>query len=109
MEIFDLCKIKSFPYKQRNKNVFYMTDEFKTRIINLAADEEIPECEMASFVIFYVIEGEAIITVNSVEKVINAGKCLISEPAVLSLKTKSGVKILGVQINKFVNQSINKK
>lgn len=101
MQIFDLNKIKSFPYEKRDKNVFYLTKEFKTRIINLGADEEMPECEMASFVIYYVIEGEAIVKINSVEKVIDAGKCLISEPAILSLKTKHGIKILGIQISKI--------
>jgi quercetin dioxygenase-like cupin family protein len=100
MEIFDLYKMQSFPYGQRDKNVFYLTEEFKTRIINLAAGEEIPECEMASYVIFLVLQGEAIVTVNSKESVIDAGKCLISEPAVLSLKTKNGVRIIGIQINK---------
>ena len=101
MKIFDLNKIQSFPYEQRDKNVFYLTEEFKTRIINLAAGEEIPECEMASYVIFLVLQGEAIVTVNSEESVIDAGKCLISEPAVLSLKTKNGVRIMGIQINKI--------
>jgi mannose-6-phosphate isomerase-like protein (cupin superfamily) len=100
MEIFDLYKMQSFPYGQRDKNVFYLTEEFKTRIINLAAGEEVPECEMASYVIFLVLQGEAIVTVNSKESVIDAGKCLISEPAVLSLKTKNGVRIIGIQINK---------
>ena len=101
MQIFDLYKMQSFPYEQRGKNVFFITKEFKTRIINLAVGEEIPQCEMASYVIFYVIEGEAIVTVNYKESVIDAGKCVISEPAVLSLKTKHGVKILGIQINKI--------
>lgn len=101
MEIFDLYKMQSFPYKQRDKNVFYLTKEFKARIINLQAGEEIPECEMASYVIFLVLQGEAIVTVNSEESVIDAGKCLISEPAVLSLKTKNGVRIIGIQINKI--------
>jgi mannose-6-phosphate isomerase-like protein (cupin superfamily) len=101
MEIFDLNKMQSFPYKQRDKNVFYLTEEFKTRIINLHAGEEIPECEMASYVIYLVLQGEAIVTVNSEESVIDAGKCLISEPAVLSLKTKNGVRIMGIQINKI--------
>jgi quercetin dioxygenase-like cupin family protein len=68
MEIFDLNKMQSFPYEKRSKNVFYLTDEFKTRIINLSAGEEIPECVMSSYVIFYVIEGEAIVTVNSEKK-----------------------------------------
>lgn len=101
MKIFDLNKIQSFPYEQRDKNVFYLTEEFKTRIINLATGEEIPECEMASYVIYLVLQGEAIVTVNSEESVIDTGKCLISEPAVLSLKTKNGVRIMGIQINKI--------
>ena len=100
MKIFDLYKMKSFPYEKRDKNVFHHSKEFKTRIINLSAGEKIPECEMASYVIFLVLQGEATVRVNSKESVIDAGKCLISEPAVLSLKTKNGVKIMGVQINK---------
>ena len=102
MEIFDLYRIPSFPYGQRNENVFYLTKEFKTRIINLHAGEKIPECEMASYVIFLVLKGEAIVTVDSKESVIDAGKCLISEPAVLSLRTKDGVRIMGIQIKKII-------
>ncbi len=100
MKMFDLYKMKSFPYEERNKNVFYHSKEFKTRIIDLSAGEEIPECEMASYVIFMVLRGEAIVTVNSKDSAVDAGKCIISEPAVLSLKTKNGVKIMGIQINK---------
>ena len=100
MQIFDLHKMQSFPYEQRDKNVFYITKEFKTRIINLAAGEEIPQCEMASYVIFYVIEGEAIVTVNSHKSVINTGKCIITDPAVISLKSDVGARIVGIQIKK---------
>lgn len=101
MKIFDLYEMRSFPHEERDKNVFYHSKEFKTRIISLSAGEKIPECEMASYVIFLVIQGEATVTVNSKDSVISAGKCLISEPALLSLKTKSGVKIMGIQINKI--------
>jgi len=100
MEIFDLNKIKSYPYKDRDKNVFYATDEFKTRIIDLVAGQEIPACQMASYVIFYVIEGEAIITVNSHKSFINTGKCIITDPAVISLKSDTGVRIVGIQVKK---------
>ena len=100
MKIFDLYEMKSFPYEKRDKNVFYHSKEFKTRIIGLSAGEEIPECVMASYVIFLVLQGEAIVTVDSKDSVIGTGKCLISEPATLSLKTKIGVKIMGIQINK---------
>lgn len=100
MEIFNLKEMKSYPYSQRDKNVFYSTKEFKARIINLSAGEEIPSCEMQSYVIFYIIDGEVVITVNSKELTIETGKCLITEPAILSVKTVAGVKMIGIQINK---------
>jgi quercetin dioxygenase-like cupin family protein len=100
MEIFDLNNIKSYPYSGRDKNVFYSTDEFKTRIIDLAAGEEIPDCKMTSYVIFYVINGEAVITADSIKSVINSGKCIITEPAVISLKSDTGARIVGIQVKK---------
>ena len=59
-----------------------------------------PTCEMQSSVIFYVIEGSAEVNVNDENQTISQGQCMITEPAVLSLKTKNGVLITGVQINK---------
>jgi mannose-6-phosphate isomerase-like protein (cupin superfamily) len=100
MKVFDLNKITVFPYEQRDKNVFYQTKEFKTRIIELPPDGQMPICEMASHVIFFVLEGEAIVTVNSETVTLKEKQCLITEPATLSMKTMSGVKILGVQIAK---------
>lgn len=45
MQIFNLGSIKTFPYEQRDKNVFFKTDEFKARIISLLPGKKIPECE----------------------------------------------------------------
>ncbi|MBC8387640.1 MAG: hypothetical protein H8E13_06275 [Actinobacteria bacterium] len=100
MKIFDLYDIESFPYSSRDKNVFYYTDEFKTRIIELAKGDKIPECEMDSYVVFYVIKGEAVITVNTSTSTIDAGKCVITSPAIISLKSDSGARLLGIQIKK---------
>jgi len=58
MQVFDLKAMKAYPYEERDKNVFYKTKEFKARIIELPAGGEMPTCEMASYVIFYVIEGQ---------------------------------------------------
>ena len=55
MQIFNLNTMKASPYEERGKNVFYKAEKFKTRIIDLAAGEGIPECEMSSHVIFYVL------------------------------------------------------
>jgi len=100
MKIFNLKEMSVFPYEQREKNVFYQTDEFKTRIIELSPGGEMPICKMASYVIFYVLNGKARVTVNSETVELKEKQCLITEPATLSMKTESGVRILGVQIQK---------
>ena len=100
MKIFDLNKITAFPYEQRDKNVFYQAKEFKTRIIALPPGGQMPTCEMESHVIFFVLDGEASVTVNSETVELKEKQCLITEPATLSMKTIGGVRILGVQIQK---------
>ena len=100
MKVFDLDKINVFPYEQREKNVFYQTKEFKTRIIELPPGGQMPTCEMASYVIFYILNGEVRVTVNSETVELKEKQCLIIEPATLSMKTISGVRIIGVQIQK---------
>lgn len=99
MKIFDLNAMHAFPYEERHKNVLFSTPEFKTRIIELPAGGEMPQCEMAQYVVFMVVEGAARVTVNRQESELLTGQCLITEPATLSMKTEKGVKILGIQIN----------
>jgi len=55
---------------------------------------------MASYVIFYVIEGAAEVRVNQEIINIKEGQCLITEPATLSMRTNDGVKITGIQVVK---------
>jgi mannose-6-phosphate isomerase-like protein (cupin superfamily) len=98
MILFDLKTIKTFPYKDRDKNVFFKSNDFKVRMIALAKNEENPCCEMKDSVIFYVIDGEGEIEVNSKKDKIFAGNCIVTEPSKISLKTKNGIKILGIQI-----------
>lgn len=49
MQIFNLDSIKTFPFEERDKNVFFKVKEFKTTIINLSPGEKIPECEMVLY------------------------------------------------------------
>ena len=98
MKVFDFEKMLSFPYEQREKNVFYQTNEFKTRIIELPSGGQMPTCEMASYVIFYVLSGKVKVTVNSEINELKEKQCLISEPATISMKTESGVKLMGIQV-----------
>lgn len=100
MQVFNLKTIKSYPYEDRHKNVFYKAKEFKTRIIELPPGGEMPTCEMASYVVFYVIRGTAEVEVNQQKTILKEGQCLITEPATLTMKTQNGVKMMGIQIMK---------
>lgn len=100
MKVFDLKAMVAYPYEERDKNVFYKAKEFKARIIELPPGGEIPDCEMASYVIFYVIQGSAEVKVNQENVNIKEGQCLITEPATLSMRTNDSVKIMGIQVVK---------
>ena len=98
MRVVDLKAMVSYPYEEREKNIFYNVEEFKVRIIKLPEDGKMPNCEMPSHVIFYVIKGSVDVTVNQEKATINEGQCLISEPATISMRTIDGAKIMGIQI-----------
>ena len=101
MKVFDLNEMKASPYEQREKNVFYQVKEFKARIVELPPGGEMPTCEMASHVIFYVLDGEVTVTVNSETAELREKQCLITEPATLSMTTEEGVKLMGIQVIKM--------
>ena len=101
MQVFDLKAMKAYSYEERDKNVFYKAKEFKARIIELPAGGEMPTCEMASYGIFYVIEGAAEVRVNQEIINIKERQCLITEPATLSMRTNDGVKLMGIQVVKI--------
>ena len=100
MKIFDLDEMTAAPYEQREKNVFYQANEFKTRIIELPPGGQMPTCEMASHVIFYALDGEVKVTVNSESVILKKNQCLIAEPSTFSMQTENGVKLMGIQIAK---------
>lgn len=102
MKVFNLNEMRVFPYEQRDKNVFFQTEEFKTRIIELPPGGQMPSCEMASYVIFYVLDGEVKVTVNSETAELKEKHCLMTEPATISMMTENGVRLLGIQIAKTV-------
>ncbi len=99
MNIFDLKPMKAHPYEERDKNVFFQADTFKARIIELPPNSELPACDMASHIIFYIIKGAVQVTVNNEKKMIKEGNCLISGPASIQVKSESGVKIMGIQVD----------
>ena len=98
MEIFDLMNLKAEGYENRNVNVFFQNDLFKTRVIVLESGQKIPECRMDSFVMFYVVKGEVMLKKNNESSILKENQVFITEPALLSMETNSGARLMGIQI-----------
>jgi mannose-6-phosphate isomerase-like protein (cupin superfamily) len=98
MEIFDLMKLIAEDFDNRNVNVFYENDLFKTRVILLEAGGKIPKCQMNSFVMFYVVKGEVLLRKNDESSILKENQVFISEPALLSMESTAGARLMGIQI-----------
>lgn len=98
MKIFDIGDMKAFGYEQRAMNVIHEAPEFKLRVIELAPGGNIPFCEMASHVVFVCIEGEAVVTIDGEEAVLSPAKGVVTKPATVSMRSRIGAKLMGIQI-----------
>lgn len=98
MEIFDLMDLVAQGYENRQVNVFYQNDFFKARVIAIEAGGKIPECQMDTYVMFYVVKGEVLIRKNDETSVLKENQVLIAEPALVSMESKTGARLMGVQI-----------
>lgn len=98
MEIFDLTQLTAEGYENRSVNVFYQNDYFKTRVIALEPGGAIPACRMESYVLFYVVRGEVLLQKNGESSPLKEGQVFISEPALISMSTQAGARLMGVQI-----------
>lgn len=96
--VFDLNELPVFSFAEREKNIFFSGAGFKTRIIVLPPGGSMPECPMPTVVIFYVVAGQAEVTVDGEVRHLGAGHCLIGEPGRYSMRTSVGTRMLGVQI-----------
>lgn len=98
MKIFDLMNLEAESYENRAFNVFFQNERFKTRVIVLEAGGKIPECKMDSYVMFYVVTGEVDLRKDDETAVLKENQIFITEPAVLSMESKLGARLMGVQI-----------
>ena len=98
MAVFDLQHLETHGYEDRGKNVFYENELFKTRIIELEPGGGMPDCRMECFVIFYVVGGEVIVRKNNEPTTLKEDQVFITEPALLSMHTETGARLMGVQI-----------
>jgi len=98
MEIFDLNDSNVYPFEERDKNVLFQSGAFKVRLIQLEAGGEIPPCAMAMNVIFCVLRGKGIITVNDKTNQVKPHSLIVTPPATISMKSDEGMRVLGIQI-----------
>lgn len=98
MKIFDLMSLEAQGYENRQVNVFFQNDLFKTRVILLEAGGSIPPCHMETYVMFYVVKGEVLLRKNDETSVLKENQVFITEPAILSMESKEGARLMGVQI-----------
>jgi len=104
MEIFDLMNLQAQGYQNRKVNVLYQNDVFKTRVIVLEVGGKVPECNMDTHVMFYVIKGEVILHKNNETSVLKENQLFISEPAILSMESVTGARLMGVQIKTSLSE-----
>ena len=103
MQTFDLQSIAAYPYEQRDKNVLYRGETFKTRIIALKEGEKLPPdapCDMDTSVIFYIVSGRIGVTIDNEYAEAGKDQCIISEPGNYQMEALEPAKIMGVQIQK---------
>lgn len=98
--ILNISENSGMPYEKRNKNVLYQADEFKIRIIDLPENGSVPPCEMVTYVVFTVMQGEVIIMGDGVPHHLSKKQSLVSEPALFSMKSSIGAKLMGIQKKK---------
>ena len=59
---------------------------------------KIPDCQMDCFVMFYVVKGEVLLRKNDESATLKENQVFITEPALLSMETINGARLMGVQI-----------
>ena len=52
---------------------------------------------MDSFVMFYVVKGEVLLRKNEESIILKENHVFITEPALLSMETRTGARLMGVQ------------
>ena len=53
---------------------------------------------MESYVLFYVVQGEVLLHKNDESSPLREGQVFISEPAMISMESQAGARLMGVQI-----------
>lgn len=98
METFDLDAVNIHLFEERDKNVLSQAKTFKVRLIRVEAGGEIPPCNMSTSVIFCVLQGNGVITINAEPTQVKPHSLIVTNPATISMKSEEGMRLLGIQI-----------
>lgn len=98
MRIFDTNASGTEKDADKRTAVLYHATNFKIRIIQLPPGGSIPPCDMVDIVIFHVLSGSVEINSDGNTMPVKDGQGIVSEPSTISMSSKSGVRLLGIQI-----------
>lgn len=99
MNIYDLTKLELDPKAGGNCGAFYQNDLINARLIVLNAGQKISDAQVDSYVMFYVVKGEVTVTRNNETAPLHEKQVFITDPAVVSLETVHGARLMGVRIS----------
>jgi len=97
--IFDLNKLELNIDAEGNCAAFYEGDQFIARIIILEPGSKVQDRVMDSNVILTVIKGTVTLTRNGETAVLTEDQAFVSGPAVLTLSSDTGARLMDVRIN----------
>ena len=100
MNIYDLTKLELDPKAGGNCGAFYQNGLINARLIVLNAGQKISDAQVDSYVMFYVVKGEVTVKRNDETAPLHEKQVFITDPAVVSLETVHGARLMGVRISK---------
>lgn len=100
MQVFDVSTINPGASERPANQVFFDSPAFSARVVALPPGGRMPDCEMSSYVLFFVLDGVVEVTADGESADLAAGQCLVSEPATLSMSSEAGARIMGIQVVK---------
>ena len=99
MNIYDLNKLELDPDAGGNCGVFFQNDLINARLIVLGAGDKISDSAVDTWVMFHVVKGEVQVTRNGETAVLKENQVFLSEPAVVSLESVQGARLIGMRIS----------
>jgi len=99
MNKVDIIKLINYDKKRPYKEVFYDAGNIKAQIVCLKSGQIIPSCKMNNDVLFYIIEGEGKIIVDSKKESLFPGIAVVVPRKAVSrsISAKTDMVVLAVQ------------